>query len=309
MGFIEDYWLEILSITLSSIAMVVSLYSLYLKRLDIEKERLAREITFGPIDGTIRVDREAIENQDEIPVQLVNDTGIPQIVNEVWVQIEQYPKDISEEQYTRFKAFMVALLAAALRTLGEEGAEERLREEMGKRMMGDRTIFMVALMILVINRLRQDDTRDVVVDQRLYETLRTTSSNLDDIQAVLSDPKNDWVVRKLVTPQIIEMLEDHVRPLMSDSGYPLYRSMKLEVPSGKIKDVDIHLMRFAQRLYDRLDIIGGEFEFLCRLRANVHKCDRMSESEMFCLKIVVAPVDLEDLIGSVEQDLQKMAEP
>jgi hypothetical protein len=271
MGLIDDYLLEILSITFSTIALFVSLYSLYLKRLDIEKERLAREITFGPIDDPIEVTWEAIENRDEIPIQLVNDTGIPQIVNEMWIRIEQYPKELTEEQYVRFKAFMLALMEAGLRTLGEEGMESRLREELKRGIPGDRTLFMVALMILIINRIRQDDAKDVVVDERLYQVLHSTSSSLDDMVAVLRDPKNDWVVRKLITPQIIEMLEDHVRPLMSKNGYPLYRSMKMEVPPEAVKDLDIHLMRFAQRLYDRLDIIGGEFEFLCRLHADVHK--------------------------------------
>jgi len=308
MGFVEDYWLEMLSIVFSLTALVVSLYGLYIKRLDFEKERLAREITFGPIDETILVDRETIDNRDEIPIQLVNDTGIPQIVNELWIQIEQYPKEITDEQYVRFRAFMVALMEAGLSTLGEQGAEERLRKQLDKRIGGDRTLFMVALMILIINRLRQDDTKDVVVDERLYETLRSTSSSLDDIVKVLGDPKNDWIVRKLLNPQIIEMLEDHVRPLMSQSGYLLYRSMKMEVPPGTVKDVDLHLMGFAQRLYDRLDIIGGEYEFLCRLRANVHKCQRMSTSELFSLKMVVEPVDMGQLIGTMEKDLLKMSE-
>jgi hypothetical protein len=309
MGFFDDYMLEILSITFSLIALFVSLYSLYLTRLDIEKERLAREITFGPIDGTISVDREAIDNRDEIPIQLVNDTGIPQIVNEVWVKIEQYPKDISDEQYTRFKAFMVALTEAGLKTLGQEEAEDRLREQLDKRIVGDRTLFLIALMILIVNRIRQDDTKDVVVDEKLYQTLRSTSGSLDDIAAVLRDPTNDWVVRKLMTPQIIEMLEDHVRPVMSDKGYPLYRSMKMEVPPGTVKDIDLHLMRFAQRMYDRLDLIGGEFEFLCRLHADVHKGQRMSRSEMFTIKLQVEPVDIGDLIGAVETDLRKLAQP
>ncbi|NIP36128.1 MAG: hypothetical protein GWN18_14360, partial [Thermoplasmata archaeon] len=57
MGFFDDYWLEFISITFSVIALVVSLYSLYLKRLDIEKERFAREITFGPMDDPLTIDR------------------------------------------------------------------------------------------------------------------------------------------------------------------------------------------------------------------------------------------------------------
>mgnify|MGYP000567878483 CR=1 FL=1 len=61
MGFVEDYWLEIVSLSLSLLAMAVSLYSLYLKRLDIERERLAREITFGPLDETMVIDRDAID--------------------------------------------------------------------------------------------------------------------------------------------------------------------------------------------------------------------------------------------------------
>jgi hypothetical protein len=306
MGFIDDYLLEMLSITFSLIALFVSLYSLYLKRLDIEKERLAREITFGPIDETISVDRSDIENRDEIPIQLINDTGIPQIVNEIWIKVEQYPKDISDEQYARFKTLMVALTEAGLKTLGQEGAEELLKERLDKRIVGDRTMFMIALMILIVNRIRQDDERDVVVDENLLNILKTTSGSLDDIAKVLKQPENDWMVRKLMIPQIIEMLEDHIRPLMSDNGYPLYRSMKLEVPPEAVKDIDLHLMRFAQRLYDRLDLIGGEFEFLCRLYSNVHKCERMSTSELFAIKMTVEPVDMGTLIGTVEADLQKM---
>ena len=306
MGFPEDYWLEILSIIFSLTAMVISMYSLYLKRLDFEKERMAREITFGPVDETITVDKAAIENRDEIPVQLINDTGIPQIVSEMWIQIERYPKEISDEQYVRFKAFMVALAEAGLKTLGPDGTQDKLKEQLDSRIVGDRTLFMVALMILIVNRLRQDDTKDVVVDERLYQTLRSTSDSLDDIAAMLTDPKNDWVVRKLMTPQIIEMLEDHISPVMSPKGYPLYKSMKLEVPPAKVKDIDLHLMRFAEQLHDRLDIIGGDYEFLCRLHADVHKGDRMSKSEMFTLKLRVEPVDMGELIGEVEDDLLKI---
>jgi hypothetical protein len=309
MGLFGDYWLEMLSITFSVIAMVVSLYSLYLERLDIEKERFAREITIGPIDETILADRETIENQDEIPLLLINDTGVPQIVSELWVHIEQYPKEITDEQYVRFKSFMVALMEAALRTLGDENAEERLREQLDGRLGGDRRLLMVALMILVINRIRQDDGKDVVVDDHLFQTLRSSSSSLDDILQVLREPKNDWLVRKLLTPQIIEMLEEHVRPLMSEKGHLLYRSMRLEVPAGEVKEVDIRLMRFAQRLYDRLDIIGGEYEFLCRLHARVHQGQHDSQSEVFALRMVVEPVDLNDLIGEVEADLLRMQGP
>ena len=308
MGFFDEYWLEMLSITFSIIAMVVSMYSLYLKRLDIEKERFAREITFGPMDETITVDRDDIDNRDEIPIQLINDTGIPQIVDDIWLRIEQYPKEISDEQYARFKAFMIALVESGLRTLGTQGAEERLKEGLDKRVVGDRTWFLVALMILIINRIRQSDVKDVVVDDDLLRTLRSTSSSLDDIAALLKDPQNDWVVRKLITPQIIEMLEDHVSPLMADKGYPLYTSMRLEVPPEEVKDIDLHLMGFAQRLHDRLDLVGGEFDFLCRLHGDVHKCERMSRSELFTLKLLVEPVDLTSLVGEVEADLRKMSE-
>ena len=309
MGFPEDYWLEIMSIIFSLTALMVSLYSLYLKRLDFEKERMAREITFGPIDELIVVDSEAIENRDEIPIQLINDTGIPQIVNELWIQIEQYPKEISEDQYLRFKAFMVALAEAGLKTLGPDSNPDKLREQLDSRIVGDRTLFMIALMILIVNRLRQDDTKDVVVDERLYQILRSTSDSLDDIAAVLTDPDNDWLVGKLMTPQIIEMLEDHISPLMSDKGYPLYKSMKLEVPPGKVKDIDLHMMRFAEQLYDRLDIIGGEYEILCRLCADVHKGERMSRSELFTLRISVEPIDMGDLISTVETDLLEIKQP
>jgi hypothetical protein len=304
MGFLDEYWLGLISFTFSIVALVVSLYSLYLKRLDIERERLAREITFGPLDKTLVIDREAIENRDEIPIQLVNDTGIPQIVNDLWLKVERYPKEISDEQYQRFKAFMLALVETGVRTLGSEGTEEKLREGLDKRVVGDRTLFLIALMILIVNRIRQDDDSDVVVDESLYKTLRSTSGSLDDIAVLLRDPKSDWVVRKLMTPQIIEMLEDHVSPLMAEKGYPLYTSMKLEVKPETVKDIDLHLMGFAQRLYDRLDLLGGEFDLLCRLHADVHKCQRMSRSEMFTLKMVVEPVDLTALIGEVEADLE-----
>jgi hypothetical protein len=160
--------------------------------------------------------------------------------------------------------------------------------------------------LLFVNRIRQDDESDVVVDDNLLSTLRSTSGSLDDIAVLLKDPGSDWVVRKLMTPQIIEMLEDHVSPLMAEKGYPLYTSMKLEVPPGTVKDIDLHLMGLAQRLYDRLDLVGGEFVLLCRLHADVHKCQRMSRSEMFTLRMVVEPVDLTALIGEVEADLEAL---
>jgi hypothetical protein len=305
MGFVEDYWLEIMSITFSLVALVVSLYSLYLKRLDIEKERLAREVTIGPMDDPLVVDRGAIEDQDEVPVQLVNDTGIPQIVNELWVQVDRYPKEISEEQYVRFKALMLELVEAGLRTVGPVGTEEWMRQQADTRLIGDRRLFLIALMMLIVNRIRQDDTRDVVVDDELYRTLRSSSASLDDIAALLRDPKNDWLVRKLLTPQLVEMLEEHVRSVMSDRGFPLYTSMKLEVPPGAVKDIDLHLMRFARELHDRLDLIGGRFDFLCRVHADVHKGDRMSRSELFTLRLEVEPVDMTSLIGQLEEDLRE----
>jgi len=308
MGFFEDYWLEMLSITFSVVAMAVSLYSLYLKRAELQKERFAREVSFGPMDEVILVDREAIENRDEVPVQLINETGIPQVVNGLWVQIEQYPKEITEEQYVRFKALLVALMQAGLRTLGENLDDQRLREEGRRGTMGNRTLFLVALMILIVNRIRQDDTKDLVVDQRLVSALQATSGSLDDMVEVLEDPKHDWVVRKLLTPQAIEMLEEHVRSIMSENGYPLYRSMKLEVYPSQIKDVDLHLMRFAERLYDRLDLVGGQFDLLCRLRADVHRCERMSRSQPFTLRMVVEPVDISKLVGEVEADLKRLSD-
>ena len=260
MGFLEEYWLEIVSLSLSLLAMAVSLYSLYLKRLDIEKERLAREITFGPLDETLVIDRETIENRDEIPIQLVNETGIPQIINDIWIKVERYPKEISDEQYERFKAFMLAIVEAGVRTLGSEGAESKLREGLDKRVVGDRTLFLIALMILIVNRIRQDEDSDVVVDESLFRTLRSTSGSLDDIAVLLRDPEADWVVRKLMTPQIIEMMEDHVRPLMAEKGYPLYTSMKLEVRPETVKDIDLHLMTFAQRIYDREQLLSKRLQ-------------------------------------------------
>ncbi len=306
MGFLEDYWLEMLSITFSVVALVVSLYSLYLKRLDIERERLAREITFGPVDDPLEVDKAAIDNRDEVPVQLINDTGIPQIVNELWVQVERYPKEMSEEQYVRFKALMLELVEAGLRTVGAEGTEEWLRQQADTRLIGDRRLFLIALMILIVNRIRQDEERDLVVDDDLYRTLRSSSASLDDIATLLRDPKNDWLVRKLLTPQVVEMLEEHVRSVISEKGYPLYTSMRLEVPPGAVKDVDLHLMRFAGHLHERLDLIGGQFDFLCRLHADVHRCEHMSRSELFTMRLVVEPVDMTALIGQLEEDLRKM---
>jgi hypothetical protein len=64
-------------------------------------------------------------------------------------------------------------------------------------------------------------------------------------------------------------------------------------------------MRFARELYDRLDLIGGRFDFLCRLHADVHKCERMSRSELFTLQLEVEPVDMTALIGKVEEDLRE----
>ncbi len=306
MGFFDEYWLEFISITFSLIAMAVSLYSLYLERIDIEKERFAREITFGPMDDPLVIDRDTIDNRDEVPVQLVNDTGIPQIVNEVWLKVERYPKEITDQQYERFKAFMLALVEAGVRTLGTDGTEDKLKEGLDRRLVGNRTLFLIALMILIINRVRQEDSKDLVVDEKLYRTLRSTSANLDDIAGLLKDPEHDWVVRKLITPQVIEMLEDHIRPLMAESGHPLYTSMKMEVPSGVVKEIDLHLMGFADRLYERLDLVGGEFDFMCRLQADVHRCQQMSRSDLFTLRMVVEPVDLTSLIGEVEEDLRKM---
>jgi hypothetical protein len=308
MGFFEEYWLEFISISFSVIALLVSLYSLYLKRLDIEKERLAREITFGPMDDTLAIDREAIENRDEIPLQLVNDTGIPQIVNDIWIDIEMYPKEISEEQYVRFKALLLALVESGLRTVGPGGTEEWMRQQMDTHIIGDRRLFLIALLILLINRIRQADDKDVVVDDRFYQTLRSSSGSLEDIAALLRDPKNDWLVRKLLVPQLVEMLEEHVRPVMSDRGYPLYTSMKLEVPPEKIKDIDLHLMHFADQLYDRLDLVGGQFDFLCRLHGEVHRGERTSRSETFTIRLLVEPVDMGELIGTVEEDLKRLAE-
>ena len=304
MGLLEEYWLEILSISFSLFALFISFYSLYLKRIDVEREKLAREITFGPIDD-VEVSLEVIENRDHLTVQLINDTGIQQIVSEVWLQVEQCPKDLTDEQYARFRSFMMALMEASLRSFSGSGVSAGVDEGRAKGILGGRTVYLLALMILIVDRLKDDEATEVDVDRPLVDILRSTSRDLDDIVEMMGDPEKEWLVRKLLAPQMVANLEESVQGLMSERGYPIVTSIKLDVPPLEIRDVDLDVIKFAERLYERLDLIGGEFEFLCRLCAGVHKGEAMSKSELFRLRMVVEPVDLGETIGTIEAELER----
>lgn len=306
MSFLADQWPAILSISMSLLALFISIYSLYLKRLDVERERLAREITFGPIDEDIVVDRETIENRDTVDIQLINDTGIQQIVDEVWIDIEQYPKEVSEEQYARFKELLIALMEAGFRTMEADCGDGRIEAEVERDVLGNRTLYLLAMMIVIVDRIEQDDTSEIVVDESLYKALRSSSHRLDDMVEMLRDPKNDWIVRKLLTPQIANMIRDDLRSLMSDKGYPLSRSMRMSIPPVQIKTVHLDIVSFAELLYDRLDMFGGQFDLLCRLHAHVHKGKDPSRSELFQLRLIVEPLDIDGLVGDVEEGLKGM---
>lgn len=307
MGFVEESWLEILSITFSMLALAISLWSLYIKRLDLQRERLAREVTFGPVDAEVVIDREAIENADPMTVQLINDTGIQQIASEVWVRVESMPREVSDEQYARFRDLLIALIETGLRVLGRGELDAGVEQRVDQGVLRNKYLYLLALLYVILERVRSGGEHGISVDSSFYRLVEGTSDNLDELVAMMADPDNEWIVRRMLTPTIVAMFREHIGTVLTDGGYCLGRSLRVSVPPTQIKNVDVEITRFANRLYDVLDLIGGEYNLLCRLCCKVHKGERMSESELFLLRLRVEPMDISPIMAHVERELKGRA--
>jgi hypothetical protein len=149
-----------LTLAIGIIALIISFYSIYLNRAHIHKEHFSREITFGPIEEEISTSIK-MPNNMTISFQLSNETGIPLIVNEVWLRIIKFPTSVTDEQYERFRDFIVQLMDVGLSLYSEKDMKENVSDQIEVGVLKNTQMYLLSIIYMVFMKIRSGGTRNI----------------------------------------------------------------------------------------------------------------------------------------------------
>ena len=292
--FIANYWQGLLAFA----ALIAALFGLYLQRLSINREHLAHYIEFGPLPEEIQLsgDKEA----PKLQIKLINDTGLPQIVRDLWLRIVKYPAEISDEQADNLWNFTSALKdsirvwlssSKGKRFFSELAERPELAEHWLPRAMG--------FGLGVYDKVTKG--KIVVSGPR-----RILDSWIGLMRDGLSTPKDMTKEAARTAMKSTYPVLEFMQRIIPNENLPITKSLDLEIQPKGVRTTTVDLTDFKKRCENAFQLIGGEGRFTCIIEARVHRSNDWSKSGLFDIVISIPLMDWSPIIASVQKEFDNI---
>jgi len=304
MSLLEDF-LAFLSASWQGLiglgGLLVAIYALHLHQVGTRREYLAHEVTIvAPLNEVVLDGNGGIQDTSRRKIQLLNETGIPQLVRDLWIVIAEEPQALSEEQIKRFGKMVYRFLSIAREAVVGPFYQQYFagladNPDYAKRLLPRAG----GLVLNTYDKIRKHRTAPRGVARFLEFSSAMTVQGLDGLLAGMEAPAGELLGNYLAYKM------DLFGQIAPGDGLLVTGALNLTVPPKDSREVEIDMSRFLTDCSNALGLIGNTYRFKCYLRARVHHAIRDSESDLFDVIAKVPLVDLDSIVSDWQRQLNE----